>query len=747
MMRLRFAFLALAVASVVAAGCGGDSRPRSDGGGGGGDGGGTDGGGGGGCGSLTMCGTECVDTRYDPNNCGACGTVCGAGEVCSGGTCAGGCGTGTVMCGDRCADTRIDPENCGMCGNACGASEVCSMGTCDVSCVGGTVDCGGSCVDTRANVSHCGGCDIRCDPGEACFDGACGMRPTVDTDGDTISDFDELASVPRDTDGDMTPDYMDTDSDGDSILDAMEAGDTNVMTPPVDSDGDRTPDFQDTDSDNDGLSDRDEATVHMTDPTLRDSDGDGESDSVEVMGGSNPRDPMSTIGGMGGFAFDLPYMGTPRTNTLTFTPRIQKADVFFLVDTTGSMGGTISGLQTSLSSLVTSIRGTIPDTAFGVGRHDDFPTGSYGSTGDVPFGLLQRMTTNMTDISSGVSSLSLHYGNDGPESQIEGLYQAATGAGFRSPSGTYWTPAFSGMTGYDATRGHGLIGGAGFRRDSLPIIVLATDITFHRKWGDNVRSADQATWCGDTMTDTCDEYAMSYFGTAADQQPKTWNETLAALQAIGAKVFGLSVDGGTTSDQRAELSAFAVRTGAWVAPNAAGQCETGVSGAARPAEMWDPDGAGPEASRLLCPLVFSTTSGGTGVGSGIVSAISNLTSFVSFSTIHTEARDNDATAGVNEEQFFVRGIPVSAVPAMGCSLPVVSDRLPMPMGDGTFDTFAGVCPGTVVTFQIVMQNNVVMPACADQTFTMRVVVIGDDTVLADERTVAIRVPGDTSLCP
>jgi len=99
------------------------------------------------------------------------------------------------------------------------------------------------------------------------------MRPTVDDDGDTVSNFDEQSSIPRDTDGDTTPDYLDDDSDGDGISDADEAGDTNVSTPPVDSDGDGTPDFQDLDSDNDSISDADEVTLG-TDPTLFDTDGD-----------------------------------------------------------------------------------------------------------------------------------------------------------------------------------------------------------------------------------------------------------------------------------------------------------------------------------------------------------------------------------------------------------------------------------------------------------------------------------------
>jgi hypothetical protein len=40
-----------------------------------------------GCCGLAMCGAACVDLSADRNNCGACGSVCAAGESCSLGVC------------------------------------------------------------------------------------------------------------------------------------------------------------------------------------------------------------------------------------------------------------------------------------------------------------------------------------------------------------------------------------------------------------------------------------------------------------------------------------------------------------------------------------------------------------------------------------------------------------------------------------------------------------------------------------
>ncbi|HBQ13675.1 MAG TPA: VWA domain-containing protein, partial [Myxococcales bacterium] len=161
----------------------------------------------------------------------------------------------------------------------------------------------------------------------------------------------------------------------------------------------------DLDSDNDGLSDADEVTIHMTDPTLVDTDGDGDTDAAEIAAGTDPNDPADTIASGGDFVFDLPPGGMARTDVLQFDPQIRRADVLFLVDTTGSMGGEINNLQTSLTSLVGSIRGIIPDTAFGVARTDDFPTAGYGAGLDRPFELEQRVTTDMAAITAGVNRL------------------------------------------------------------------------------------------------------------------------------------------------------------------------------------------------------------------------------------------------------------------------------------------------------------------------------------------------------
>ncbi len=88
----------------------------------------------------------------------------------------------------------------------------------------------------------------------------------VDANGDGIDD----AVQPTDTDADGAPDYLDLDTDNDSILDVTEAGGTDVngdgiiddaannegsIPTPIDTDADGTGDWREVDSDNDGTPD------------------------------------------------------------------------------------------------------------------------------------------------------------------------------------------------------------------------------------------------------------------------------------------------------------------------------------------------------------------------------------------------------------------------------------------------------------------------------------------------------------
>ncbi len=136
---------------------------------------------------------------------------------------------------------------------------------------------------------------------------ATGVTPSgVDADNNGVDDtYDTTPATLPDTDSDGTPDFLDLDSDGDSVPDVIEGHDAPAATPSgndtdgdgiddtfdtddggraatiPDTDGDLTPDFRDGDDDNDGVDTTDEDSNGNGDVTDDDADEDGIPDYLD----------------------------------------------------------------------------------------------------------------------------------------------------------------------------------------------------------------------------------------------------------------------------------------------------------------------------------------------------------------------------------------------------------------------------------------------------------------------------------
>jgi hypothetical protein len=461
-----------------------------------------------------------------------------------------------------------------------------------------------------------------------------------DSDGDFILDLEDGVTDP---DGDGKPAFRDTDSDGDGVPDACEArGKASPTTadytlPLKDTDGDGAFDYLDKDSDGDLLSDGLEdknfncgVDAAETDRLKADTDGDGVGDLVEVtlIGAAGAKDPTATPAKAGKFYFLEPYSmdgsskPTPTSSTLALSTVLNKGDVGFVVDTTGSMGGEIANLKSSLSAtIIPELKKRIPDLGIGIAGEDDYPVSScgfftcsydYGSGADRPYYNTSPsgfVTTSVTAAQSAANSLTTHNGDDWPESQIHAYYKAITGVALTWSGGS--VPADSPPAG--------TFGALRFRSDALPILIGITDASMHN----GKRALNKAG----TSYDGAIQYA--YVSSISSYNS---DNLVSKLNELGAKFIGVSSDDGTRAmgidDPYGYLAYITDKSNSNVPASAfpGGACKTGVSGAAVAAD-------GPSG---LCRSVYSISTGGTGLSTSIVDGVFALLNTIKFD-VYVEA--------------------------------------------------------------------------------------------------------------
>jgi len=164
------------------------------------------------------------------------------------------------------------------------------------------------------------------------------------------------------------------------------------------------------------------------------------------------------------------------------TPAIPpNPDIVFLSDTTGSMEEAIENVKENATSIMNTVNAEQPPGAtaqfaaanYKDGRPGEEPEGC--DTDPYAFNVDQELTESLSDVQNGINTWSAFGGCDEPESQLNALYNLATGAvSFRSGSSRVivW---FGDAPGHDPDLGHSLtetieaLEGANIRVIAIPV--------------------------------------------------------------------------------------------------------------------------------------------------------------------------------------------------------------------------------------------------------------------------------------
>jgi hypothetical protein len=576
---------------------------------------------------------------------------------------------------------------------------------------------------------------LECGSGATCVDTDHDGTPDVlddDSDADTISDHDEGS---RDPDMDMIPNFQDLDSDGDDVMDAQEAGDGDLGTipvqcanevdatmiaspmPPVRLDG--AADFVDADSDNDGLGDGDELRIG-SDPCDFDTDNDGTGDLAEGAyvltvcpdGTTGMHCDCANNNGCDippeDFYVILPYHTDPVVRDLDFGTTIRVADVFFISDTTGSMGGTLSNVQATVTEPVTGILdrvvASIPDVWVGGGGHKDLPFSTWSSPPDEPFYLSIRMTPpdHAADVAAAFNTLSASGGGDGPESGTFALYEIMTGEGgtWMDGGATYTMHHYIGDC-LDAGWGAPC-----FRDGALPIVIHFSDICQHNG-----------------PPDDCDDY-----GGVMPAAP-TWDEAVNQMVTRGARYVGVNASGGAACATVTEGSHCSTPGGCGGSP-----CWF-MRQTARATGSVDVDG-----NELVYDLPNSTDR--ATFSDTIVDAIETIATRVPLD-ISTRVRgDSTDPEHIDERMFIASRSPACNEGVDPCWTEPTGVTHAQAVLTYDLSTFFGVVPGTRVLFRITFRNDFFPGESHVALFRAHIDVTAGSSAVLDTRDVYIVVPAN-----
>jgi hypothetical protein len=364
-------------------------------------------------------------------------------------------------------------------------------------------------------------------------------------------------------------------------------------------------------------------------------------------------------------------------------------DVALAIDSTASMTAALANLKAGVGTFTAA---PVPSPAYAVVDFKDFGS-SHVISAD---GRIQTIATaaGLGALQSALAGLTAEGGGDAPEAGWEALYAIAGGppiaiSGYSSAIDLSTTPPAPPTPG----ESQGDLGGIGFRRNALPLVVTISDAEWHDAPG--VASAG--------------ENGLNDYGSAQNGAPSR-AATVSALRALGVRVIGLAGLGGTAGNPKARALALATDTTALVAPADFGtaasrpagcstsQCCTGVAAAGEA-----PDSSG------RCPLAFTYPSTATGLSPTLSLAVQTMVSGARFG-LYPVAADVDSGAVAT----FVKAVNLvtDGTDGLGCLVAATGSLIDQFSGptatsgpDGTADTVPNQTTGTPLCVRITPNAN------------------------------------------
>lgn len=387
----------------------------------------------------------------------------------------------------------------------------------------------------------------------------------------------------------------------------------------------------------------------------------------------------------------------PQSDLLQMQIALNGVDVMFLVQTSGSMGGALTNVQSVLTTTtIPNLVKAIPSLNIGVTDFVDYPVAPYGNNFaplDYPVKVGQLSSPTAQDSVTALQGLKLNLGYDQPSSGLPAMHHLLTGEALAWPSGS--------LAAHTAAAGR--IGGADFRSDAAALVVAVSDTDWH----DTANTP--YSFPAPTMADVKKDFLST-----------------------GARFVGIRDLGGTGSESQADELSDATKSN--VPPAAfgglcgGGQCCTGIGGAARA-----PSGPGG-----TCRLNF-LTNGGSGLASSITTAIQAATYGAKYD-VKVVLRNEPTNPGFVDATLFLKA--PEALAAGDVTTGCVANPAKDTDADGVVDTFTSVGVGTPVCFQFAPKA-AMAPVATDkpQLFVAYADIVGmPGNVKLDTRVVLFVVP-------